>query len=485
MARAVSSKKLAVRKDVDGQELPLPKSGKNPGGVTKESQAYDISCHGANMVIIDTPGVGDATKGTPALISDISKYLKDESESPSGSALKIHGIIVTCTSPFRLGTAAQIVQAIIKEGMVEDLNGLSPWSRIIVCGTKRDKCDDDNGADDDDDEGEGGELQNFTEKTVPLFFQDTGVTPDDWQITTTSTKEDGGMDDLMDCMQRMVEETSQHSATWDPDFEENGGSERMAEGLSNVTSGNVELLRLEIDMHMALKKVLAAKAKRDHGNNRFKDMTATGVEMAANSVREGVIAGIGKDSIKTYTDQQKATGLGSGFMRSAAGTTVSLSNGNEKAVGEAMLKFAEKHEGSATIASTSGVIKKSLGRQVGLLQGLGAGTHSAHSYVGQGGEILADQCEATKGYKGIIGGVSQLISAGIHGFCIGGFSSSLSAMATSGVSLAAQKSSTILGAQVGGSGGGESEVQAAEEEFEEAKAKYEEAISRASENQNV
>jgi hypothetical protein len=180
-----------------------PDTGRGTRGVTKEVSEYNILCFDEPMLMTDTMGVGDMDKGIVNLIASLRAELEN-------SHRQVDGIVVTnLTSTGRMGVDCQILKQIIEHGMVKNSDGISPWERIIVCGTQRDRCDNE-------------EIEYFMRSTGPAFFEGKAV-PKEWQVTTCSTKNDSGMTDLMQSMANMIA-AGRYAAKWDPVFDAGGQS---------------------------------------------------------------------------------------------------------------------------------------------------------------------------------------------------------------------------------------------------------------------
>eukprot|EP00957_Ditylum_brightwellii_P130168 9928836-Ditylum_brightwellii.AAC.1 len=56
----------------------LPKTGRDPAGVTKAIKSYYITCFEDNMVLVDTIGLGDLEKGLGSLIGGIRSVIQNQ-----------------------------------------------------------------------------------------------------------------------------------------------------------------------------------------------------------------------------------------------------------------------------------------------------------------------------------------------------------------------------------------------------------------------
>jgi len=213
----------------------LPKTGRDPAGVTKAIKSYHITCFEDNMVLVDTIGLGDLEKGLGSLIGGIRSVIQNQH-------CQVDGVIVTSLiATGRLGMACLLVQQIILNGLVKDSAGISPWERIIFCGTQQDRCTID-------------EIKDFKERTAQLFFKDK-VAPRNCQITACSNKTSGGLGGLLRCMQDLIA-SGRYRTTWDPNFDMNNGPHRMAVGLCSVTKGDIHCQQMELEIQFAWNKVM-------------------------------------------------------------------------------------------------------------------------------------------------------------------------------------------------------------------------------------
>lgn len=114
-------------------------TGKNPRGVTKEIQEYtsDTLFEGKQLVILDTPGVGDKDVSAMTLLSLIEAELKTYGCKVDEC---LDGVIVTSpVTDGRVKLGAQVVQALVEKGFV----GKEKWQNIILTGTKMDRAEED------------------------------------------------------------------------------------------------------------------------------------------------------------------------------------------------------------------------------------------------------------------------------------------------------------------------------------------------------
>eukprot|EP00966_Prymnesium_polylepis_P294081 6791939-Prymnesium_polylepis.1 len=127
---------------------PEAKAGKAARGVTKEITMYSGKpIKGADIQIIDTPGIGDKDVTAASLLSMLEGTLASQ-ETP------IDGVIVTTPIPDgRVKLGAQVVHALVEKGFV----GETKWDSIILVGTKNDRAEEE-------------ERTCFRNEVVPEFF---------------------------------------------------------------------------------------------------------------------------------------------------------------------------------------------------------------------------------------------------------------------------------------------------------------------------
>lgn len=407
LGAAGDGKSSIVRKLADPNvKQVLPESGRNPNGVTKNIRPYNIMCQGKEMLLVDTMGIGDENKGISDLIAGLQSLLLkpaedgDSSSSASEDYHQVHGIIVTnLIISSRLGLACQILQQIIKHGLVKDSNGISPWERIIICGTKRDRCDKD-------------EIQDFQEKTGPHFFTNANIKePKKWQITTSSVKEEDGMNDLMQCMADLFSARGQSEVT----FVQNLDTHAICKDIANLTNGDPELQELELKMKFAWTEVMRAETRGTGEKQCANAIIANGTQKGV----EQITSEVGKEVITQYGKQQAATGLGSGVLKNGA-KNVALTKGFELEVGQVMMDKACKETGEAVLLSSSGKIVTQVGVKTVLTKGAIAGTHFSNSIIATVAQVVASSCGASNMQRKIIGAGTQMSTAGIRGFIAGG-----------------------------------------------------------------
>lgn len=375
-----------------------PATGRNPNGVTKMIESFPIKCFDEDMWLLDTMGIGDSDKGIGSLIAGLRCSLEGNGQQ------HVDGLIVTCPiATGRLGLACQIVQEIIRHSLVSDSNKDGPWERVIVCGTQRDRCDED-------------ELEEFR-KTGAFFFEGLGVVepgPANWQITTCSIKQEEGMNDLMKSMQSLREEGEGGEVMWDPKFDETNGAQRLAAGVCQKTNGDADLVRLELEIQFAWTQVVKMEKQGDLVESGGKVTTQAAQGLL--DIPSHVAGSVGKDVVEQYTAQQLATGTGSGMLKSG----VAITESNSVVIGKGMLETASKNGGNAGIKSSSGNIVGNLATHVSVVKGIEAGVSAPAVIAGVGSELIAGQFEASKRYKKPIGFFAQVGTAGACGCMAGG-----------------------------------------------------------------
>jgi hypothetical protein len=289
-----------------------PEIGKMPEGVTKDIRPFAISCNGEEMILLDTMGIGDMDKGISQLIAGVRSVLENVDKVHGA---KIDGIIVTSpAASARLGMACQIVQKIIDHGLLKESAGISPWKRVLICGTQRDRCDEE-------------DISHFKTVTGKHFFEGK-VEPAEWQVTTCSTKQEDGMNDLMQCMQSMI--GSGHHIGWDAGFD----NDDLAAGLCAVMGGSVDLQRLQLLMEFAWTEVQSERRNTDLLSGSATTVAQQVTMAPAASKLEAVIAEHAGNKFITqeYAQQQAETGLGGGVIKGAE--RLAIQAGNEALVGK-------------------------------------------------------------------------------------------------------------------------------------------------------
>mmetsp|Transcript_9979 Transcript_9979/g.14602 ORF Transcript_9979/g.14602 Transcript_9979/m.14602 type:complete len:644 (-) Transcript_9979:202-2133(-) len=397
---AAGDGKSSIIKKLISEEVPhekMPETGRNPDGVTKVIKAYTLS---NGFVMIDTMGIGDVNVGIDQLIAGVKSVLEGAAATKGA---QVDGIIVTChIATGRLGIACQILQQIIKHGLVKDSNGISPWERVIVCGTQRDRCEQD-------------EIKSFAEKTGPHFFKgkvEPVMTPRRWQVTSSSSTERDGLNDLLQCLQEMTASGRSH-ISWNPNFD----TGRMAVGLCEVTNGDVDLTRLQLEKQIAWSELVHAAQIGDLTELAGKSTSCAATSGGGNLVSKEIVGSVGKEFIEAYT-VQNAAGVGSGVLKSSAGGLL-LQEGSEHAVGQTMMGVANG-AGKATLKSSTGNIIVDVGTRKLLAQGAQVGSGLAVGAVGCAAELVAGHFEATKDHKKKIGFSAQTGTAACYGFAVGG-----------------------------------------------------------------
>ena len=120
------------------------RTGLDSGGVTKEPACFFARIHGKDVLLIDSPGVGDETVNVGTLVGQLEIAL--------GTGM-INGIISCCkVCSNRITMGSKVVQAVIDKGIL----GTDKWDNIILCGTQVDRCD-------------AQEIENFRTKTLQGF----------------------------------------------------------------------------------------------------------------------------------------------------------------------------------------------------------------------------------------------------------------------------------------------------------------------------
>lgn len=123
---------------------PEAESGMDSGGKTKLPACYRGRAGGKDVLLIDTPGVGDGDIDVGTLVGQL--------EAALGSGL-VDGIVTRCSiSKNRVTMGARVVQAVIDKGIV----GNSKWDSVILCGMQSDRCTD-------------PEIANFLTNTLAQF----------------------------------------------------------------------------------------------------------------------------------------------------------------------------------------------------------------------------------------------------------------------------------------------------------------------------
>lgn len=431
-----------------GGEQPDPEVGKRGQGVTKFITEYRIVGHGgATLSLIDTMGVGDMEQGITQLISGLKSVLQCNRQ--------IDGLIVTTLlASNRLGAATQVVQQIIQHGLVKSAGGVSPWERVIVCGTQRDRCDED-------------EIAEFPQ-TARLFFKNCGCIPKDYQIATCSAKEKDGMAELLS----KAASLGRVEMVWDPDWESNGGVQRMAAGVCKVIGGDATLMQLDMEMQLAWTEVLKQQARGFAVSSAADAMGKTGMIAVGKEINKEISKSVGREVITQYTANQAATGMGSGFLK---GSGVAIAEGSELAVGNTMMK-AMQTSGTATLHSSAGNVVVNVGTRTAVSQGVSAGASLGAGVAGAGAELLAGGFEATKDHKKIIGFAAQVGMAA----CIGAAGGPLAAAVGAGAGainwVAGQTLGHVLEDEILNSKGEDNPKVLA---YQAAKAKYDAAMKEA------
>jgi len=130
-------------------------AGLKAGGCTKHIFAYKgkTLSGGVEMIIYDTPGVGDMEVTPVKLLSMIEAMLGTNSMTNGG----LDGVVVT--SPItdgRIKLGAQVVQTLVDKGFVGG-DQVDKWQSIILCGTKMDRATPD-------------EIKMFNGEVTSIFF---------------------------------------------------------------------------------------------------------------------------------------------------------------------------------------------------------------------------------------------------------------------------------------------------------------------------
>jgi len=368
-------------------------------GVTKEIRPYTIS---NGMVLFDTMGIGDGTKGIADLIAGVRKTIED---------LKVDGIIVTSNAIIgRFGTAMQIVQQIVDSGMVKNTDGISPWERVIVCGTQRDICTE-------------RKINIFQEKIGPKFFQDKNCCEvRSWQVATSSINETDGMEDLLACMQTLVDETktsneanesTECGITWDPQFDENNGSHRMAVGVCQITGGSVDVEEAKLEMKFAWDALLRVQEKGEVTKHGAAATSKIGAPKVADLLTQGIQTHVEKEILSKYAANAAISGkVGSGIIR----------GGQKIAIGNDLGTFAmdKATAGVFKIGSSTGIVVVDVGARAAMTTGIQAGASIQTGVAGGVAQYMAGRYEITKAHQKKIGFCAQVTFAGVAGSCTGG-----------------------------------------------------------------
>lgn len=225
-ARGDGKSSLVAGLCADGQKKP--EAGRDAKGVTKAFGQYLVrGLDGEEMLMIDSMGVGDMTVGA-SLVAHVREFFESKE-------CQVDGLVLTSLmSSSRIGVATNVVKEIIRHGLVKDENGISPWQRSILVGTKRDQLD-------------GDEVEAWRTEVGRVYFEDCGVEPGEHQIVTSSSRQPGGLDELRHSLRTI----GQGSVTWDPHFSENGGSQRLAAGLCGLVGGDPSLEALKMEVEFA------------------------------------------------------------------------------------------------------------------------------------------------------------------------------------------------------------------------------------------
>jgi len=104
----------------------VAESGRNPGGVTKQLKFYPS--HVLNAVLIDTPGVGDATINVATLLTMMEEAFR---------TITIHGVIVVSKEYTRVKMGGQLVARFVDMAFKSQ----SKWNNVIFAWTHGDKAE--------------------------------------------------------------------------------------------------------------------------------------------------------------------------------------------------------------------------------------------------------------------------------------------------------------------------------------------------------
>jgi len=108
-------------------------AGKAARGVTKQVTEYvGKPIGGQEVVLLDTPGIGDMDVPLQKLFVLFEEHLADA---------QVDGVLVTTpVSDARMKLGAQVVKFLVEKGFV---GGADKWKNIVLVGTKNDKADND------------------------------------------------------------------------------------------------------------------------------------------------------------------------------------------------------------------------------------------------------------------------------------------------------------------------------------------------------
>jgi hypothetical protein len=381
----------------------VPKTGRNVHGVTKEVNEYPcIGFNGMPVRIVDTMGIGDCDAGLSSLIAGLKSCLENTD---------VDGVIVTqhCTST-RLGLAPQLIRKIIDNGMVSN-HGVSPWNRIIMCGTQSDRAEDD-------------DLEGFKE-VANAFFEKCGIEPNANQIVTSSSKNHhaGGMSDLFSSMHEM----GRHTTLWDPDYDKNGGNYRMSAAIADTIGVDADVFRMKLDVEMAWSKVqddLNLGAKTTAGVATGSLIVGTAGYMGAEGACQYAVGSA--ISMQYGNALNTAAVQGSNQLVCKSGETMALTGADAsmKAIGKELLtQSTVASNGSCTVNSTMGKFAVDwAGTAVTVSKSVEASAGLVPSLVGAGTEFACDKwgTEGMKYYKKRWGCGAQVGTAAAFGAAAGG-----------------------------------------------------------------
>eukprot|EP00961_Rhodomonas_salina_P058134 781529-Rhodomonas_salina.2 len=119
---------------VEGSQVP--EVGTAARGVTKDCRLFRCCLGGRQVLLIDTPGVGDGDITVGRILVMYEEVLR----GAIGNAPVVHGVIICnqiATCRVRLG--ADICSTMIQMGT---LGGPSKWDNVFLVGTQKDRCPD-------------------------------------------------------------------------------------------------------------------------------------------------------------------------------------------------------------------------------------------------------------------------------------------------------------------------------------------------------
>lgn len=364
------------------------------GGVTKDITPYHVNGYNdETWVLLDTMGVGDATKGIATLVSGLQKVL---------SSSQVDGIIVTSNMLMERvtgTTSLQVLTQIIQNGLVNSDNGVSPWQRIILCGTKRDRC-----------EYVEDEVKAY-ENAAMEWFEQNGIEAMPYQATTCSVKAPGGMDDLLGKVKAMLASLRSGGVKWDPEYEENGGHKRMAMGICEVIGGDARLTELEMIANSAWSKVLQERERAQLATRAaVQSGAALTVPEVLKRASDCIVEHAGRDFILKYQANAAAAGVGSYEIWEGGKKVAEIAMENAKEIGKWVLD-----NGGGTLISRGGNIPlDSMGLRL-VNQSIAASGGSSIMFASTGASALVGGLGASPTQQKVAGLVTRVGVAAYQG----------------------------------------------------------------------